>query len=80
MVNFFIKIYGCQANVADSQALANYLTDLGCIQVWQEKDSDLIVIKTCAKRDKAEQKEFSYIGELAEYKREKKNLKVGVVG
>lgn len=80
MINFFIKTYGCQANVADSQAVSNYLQDLGCQKVESEKDADLILINTCAIREKAEQKVFSYIGELAPLKLEKKYLQVGVVG
>jgi tRNA-2-methylthio-N6-dimethylallyladenosine synthase len=80
MINFFIRTYGCQANVADSQALANYLTHLGCDQVDHEGDADIIFVNTCAIRDKAEQKVFSYLGELAEYKKEKKHLKIGVIG
>ena len=80
MINFFIKTYGCQVNVADSQAISNYLQDLGCNKVESESDADLILINTCAVRAKAEQKVFSYIGELAPFKAEKKYLQVGVIG
>ena len=80
MINFFIKTYGCQANVADSQAVSNFLTDFGCKEVNAKKDADLILINTCAIRAKAEQKFFSYLGALADIKREKKYLKVGIIG
>ena len=80
MINFFIKTYGCQANAADSQAVSNYLQDLGCHKVGSREEADLILINTCAIREKAEQKVFSYIGELAPLKVEKKYLQVGVIG
>lgn len=80
MVNFFIKTYGCQANVADSQAIVNYLVDLGANQVEKESLADLILINTCAIRDKAEQKLFSYLGKLAVVKKNKSYIKIGVIG
>ena len=80
MVTFFNKIYGCQANFADSQGLAKFLVELGCVPVMAEKDADLIIINTCAIREKAEQKLYSYIGRLAELKKDKPLLKIGVIG
>jgi len=80
MINLFFKTYGCQANAADSQALENYLVSLGCQVVDQEDQADLIMINTCAIREKAEQKVFSYIGQLAENKKKKPYLNIGVIG
>ncbi|MFH1254768.1 MAG: MiaB/RimO family radical SAM methylthiotransferase [bacterium] len=80
MVTFFNKIYGCQANFADSQGLAKFLVELGCVPVMTEKDADLIIINTCAIREKAEQKLYSYIGRIAELKKNKPHLKIGVIG
>lgn len=80
MITFFNKIYGCQANFADSQGLAKFLEEQGCKQVTSEKDADLIIINTCAIREKAEQKLYSYIGRLAELKKNKPHLKIGVIG
>ncbi|MCK4651154.1 tRNA (N6-isopentenyl adenosine(37)-C2)-methylthiotransferase MiaB [Candidatus Babeliales bacterium] len=80
MINFFIKTYGCQANVADSQALSNYLMQLGAKQVSNEKDADLIFINTCAIRERAEEKFFSYLGSFVKFKNLKPYLKIGVIG
>jgi len=80
MINVFIKTYGCLANVADSQALANYLVGLGCSIVDKQDSADLIIINTCAIRDKAEQKVFSYLGCLSDLKKQKPYLKIGVIG
>ena len=80
MITYFLKTYGCQANVADSQGVATFLDDLGCQQVEQEVGADLIIINTCAIREKAEQKLFSYIGTLAPLRTEKPYQKMGVIG
>jgi len=80
MVTIFFKTYGCQANVADSQGLITYLEGLGCRKVAAERNADLIVVNTCAIREKAEQKMFSYLGELVYYKRQRPFMHVGVIG
>lgn len=79
-IKFFNKVYGCQANVADSDGLAKFLLELGCTQVNTEPEADLIIINTCAIREKAEQKLFSYIGKLADLKKTKPHLKIGIIG
>jgi tRNA-2-methylthio-N6-dimethylallyladenosine synthase len=76
----FIKTYGCQANMADSAGIATFLEGLGCEQVTTEAEADLILVNTCAIREKAEQKLYSYLGELADAKAALPYLKVGVIG
>lgn len=80
MVNVFFKTYGCQANVADSEGLMNYLTDLGCAKSEAESNADVIIINSCAIREKAEQKMFSYLGELAAQKKQRPYIRIGVIG
>lgn len=80
MISFFFKTYGCQANVADSEGIAKFLKELGCSEVPQEEQADLIIVNTCAVRDKAEQKLFSYLGVLGDIKRHKRHLIIGVIG
>lgn len=80
MVNYFIRTYGCQANVADSESIAKYLTEVGCAAVDTEQQADVIIVNTCAVREKAESKLFSYLGELGELKEEKPSLRLGVIG
>ncbi|MCB9493228.1 MAG: MiaB/RimO family radical SAM methylthiotransferase [Epsilonproteobacteria bacterium] len=80
MITFFIKTYGCQANVADSQGIAKFLTQMDCQEVATEGEADLLLVNTCAIRDKAEQKLYSYIGALRDHKAEKPYLKVGIIG
>ncbi|MFH1832184.1 MAG: MiaB/RimO family radical SAM methylthiotransferase [bacterium] len=80
MITFFFKTYGCLANVADSQSVAKYLKLLGCDDVATEDQADIIIINTCAVRDKAEQKLFSYIGQLIDLKKKRPYLNVGIMG
>lgn len=69
MITFFFKTYGCQANVADSDGIAKYLMTLNCQEVSEVEAADLIIVNTCAVREKAEQKLFSYIGMLSDLKK-----------
>ncbi len=80
MVHIFFKTFGCQANVADSEGLITYLKDLGCATVDTPEKADLIIVNSCAIRAKAEQKMFSYVGELVPYKRQKPYLRIGIIG
>lgn len=80
MINFFFKTYGCQANVADSEGLASFLKTIECKDVATEQEADLIVVNTCAVREKAEQKLYSYLGQLCDIKKTKPYLKLGVIG
>lgn len=80
MINYFFKTYGCQANVADSQGLSQYLTELSCQESEAEESADLIIVNTCAVREKAEQKLWSYLGRLGDIKKAKPFIKIGVIG
>ncbi len=80
MITIYFKTYGCQANVADSDQLISYLNDLGCITVDTEAEADLIIVNTCAIREKAEQKLYSYLGSLLELKEGRPYIRIGVIG
>ncbi|MBM3886359.1 MiaB/RimO family radical SAM methylthiotransferase [Candidatus Dependentiae bacterium] len=80
MINFFFKTYGCQANVADSEGLASFLKSIGCNDVASEQEADLVVVNTCAVREKAEQKLYTYLGQLCLMKKNKQYMKIGVIG
>lgn len=79
-VAVYFKTYGCQANVADSAGLATYLEGLGCVMAQTPEEADLIMVNTCAIREKAEQKLYSYIGELAPLKEALPYLRIGIMG
>ncbi len=60
----FIKSYGCQMNVYDSERMAESLAAKGYAQVETPGDADLVVLNTCHIREKAVEKVYSDIGRL----------------
>ncbi len=76
----YINTFGCQMNVYDSQQIINQLHPLGYeLSEFLDK-ADLVIVNTCAIREKAEQKAFSFLGRLNNLKRKKPGLVVCVGG
>jgi tRNA-2-methylthio-N6-dimethylallyladenosine synthase len=80
MISFFVKTFGCQANIADSELVVTFLQSLSCVHTFDIAEADLMIVNTCAIRDKAEQKLFSYLGALSVYKKNKPFFKISVIG
>ncbi len=76
---FFIQTYGCQMNENDSERISGLLMEEGAQPENSLEDSDIIIINTCAVRQKPEEKLYSLLGRLQDLKR-KKDITVGVVG
>ncbi|MEM6781366.1 MAG: tRNA (N6-isopentenyl adenosine(37)-C2)-methylthiotransferase MiaB [Pseudomonadota bacterium] len=67
----FIKTWGCQMNVYDSNRMADVLAPLGYKTVDQPEGADMIILNTCHIREKATDKVFSEIGRLKAHKKAK---------
>jgi len=78
--HILIKTYGCQMNVYDTEIMQRTLFPIGYKAATSEKKADIILINTCAIREKAEQKVFSYLGRLALLKQNRPELIIGVCG
>jgi tRNA-2-methylthio-N6-dimethylallyladenosine synthase len=76
----YIHTIGCQMNVYDSERIAGGLTPLGYRQVSEPESADLVILNTCAIREKAEQKVFSFLGRMAGLKRKNPELIIGIGG
>ncbi|MCL2121139.1 MAG: tRNA (N6-isopentenyl adenosine(37)-C2)-methylthiotransferase MiaB [Clostridiales bacterium] len=76
----FLTTYGCQANERDSETILGLLAQMGYEKTNEESKADLILLNTCSIRDKAEQKVFSYLGTLKQYKKAKPDLVIGLCG
>ena len=77
----YIETYGCQMNKYDSEIVSSLLIEKGNEIVEEWRESDAILINTCAVREHAEERVFSRIGIFEKYKRDKKpNLIIGVMG
>ena len=75
-----INTIGCQMNVYDSEQIAKGLRPLGYKKTPFPEKADLIIVNTCAIREKAEQKVFSFLGRLSGLKRKNPDLVIGVGG
>ena len=64
MKKLFIKTYGCQMNVYDSERMCDALAPLGYLQVDDAERADMVIVNTCHIREKASEKVFSELGRL----------------
>ena len=64
----FIKTYGCQMNVYDSERMADVLRPLGYVATDTAEDADFVILNTCHIREKAAEKVYSELGKLRELK------------
>lgn len=76
----YIHTIGCQMNVYDSDRIAGGLAPMGYHRVSTPEQADLVILNTCAIREKAEQKVFSFLGRMAGLKRQNPDLIIGVGG
>ncbi|MFG6584578.1 tRNA (N6-isopentenyl adenosine(37)-C2)-methylthiotransferase MiaB [Sulfitobacter sp. 1A12779] len=76
----FIKTYGCQMNVYDSERMAESLGGQGYVTTDRADDADMILLNTCHIREKAAEKVYSELGRLKPLKDARPDLKIGVAG
>jgi tRNA-2-methylthio-N6-dimethylallyladenosine synthase len=80
----FVKTYGCQMNVYDSERMGDALSNDGYQAVDSVEAADLVLINTCHIREKAAEKVYSQLGRLAQLKKQRKargeDLMVAVAG
>jgi len=77
---YYIRTYGCQANVRDEETMRGLLEEAGFAPAPDELAADLIILNTCAVRANAEDKAFGELGQLKGLKDQKKDLVVAVGG
>jgi tRNA-2-methylthio-N6-dimethylallyladenosine synthase len=80
----FIRTYGCQMNVYDSDRMADVLRPLGYALAESPADADLVVLNTCHIREHASEKVYSELGRLRDEKLERRSagrdLTIAVAG
>lgn len=64
----YIKTYGCQMNVYDSNRMADILSPMGYQTTENPEEADLAILNTCHIREKAEQKVYSDLGRLRDHR------------
>ncbi len=80
----FVKTYGCQMNVYDSQRMSDALAADGYASTDRIEDADLVLLNTCHIREKAAEKVYSELGRIRDLKAERASrgleTVVGVAG
>jgi tRNA-2-methylthio-N6-dimethylallyladenosine synthase len=76
----YIKTYGCQMNVYDSERMAEAMGGAGYVETDTPDDADMILLNTCHIREKAAEKVYSELGRYKHLKSAKPDLKIGVAG
>ena len=78
---YFIRTYGCQMNVHDSEEIASRLESLGFTATDTLEDADIVILNTCAIRENAHDKLYGFLGRCKHLKTSTKpELIVGICG
>ena len=77
---YFIDVYGCQMNVAESQGLSGILEEAGWVKAESKSDTDLLIFYTCCVRESAEDKVYGNIGAAKAYKKSNPNMLIALGG
>ncbi|HET7503667.1 MAG TPA: tRNA (N6-isopentenyl adenosine(37)-C2)-methylthiotransferase MiaB [Kofleriaceae bacterium] len=76
----YVETYGCQMNVADSDLIGSVLSEAGYVATGRADEADVIVVNTCAIREKAEDRVIARAGELGAVKRRRPGAVLAIVG
>ena len=76
----FIRTYGCQQNVADSERIKGMLKAAGYSFTDTPDDADFILFNTCAVREHAEDRVFGNVGALKNLKRRHPSILIALCG
>jgi len=76
----YIETYGCQMNLNDTEIVSSILDKSGYLFTNDAEGADVILLNTCSVRDNAEKKINERLIHLKRYKKENKELVVGILG
>lgn len=77
---YFLRTYGCQMNVHDSEAIRSYLETLGYINTEVIEEANLVVLNTCAIRENARDKVVGFLGKCKYLKKNRDDFKIVLAG
>lgn len=77
---YYIRTYGCQMNVRDSETIMALVENLGFVYEDELSFSDLVIINTCSIRENAHNKTYGFINSLKRLKKEKPDLTIVLAG
>jgi tRNA-2-methylthio-N6-dimethylallyladenosine synthase len=79
-MKFYVRTYGCQMNVADSNEMGQHLKAQGLVETQDPEEASILLVNTCTVRQHAEDRAFSEIGRLKRWKAGRAGRKVVVTG
>src|SRR6187397_1107168 len=80
LMKFYVRTYGCQMNVADSDEMGRHLQARGLVQTEDMDEASVLLVNTCTVRQHAEDRAFSEIGRLKKWKLRQAGRKVVITG
>ena len=79
-MRYYIKTFGCQQNVADSERIASAFKGRGMAKARSYQEADYIVINTCMVRESAENRVYGLVNNIEKLKTKNAKLKIIVTG
>src|SRR5215813_12858162 len=79
-MKFYVRTYGCQMNVADSNEMGRHFKANGLVETQDPDEASVMLVNTCTVRQHAEDRAFSEIGRLRRWKAKLPGRKVVVTG
>ena len=77
---YFLRTYGCQMNVHDSEAFAHILEKMGYSKTEVLEEADVVLLNTCGVRENVHDKVIGYLGRCKHLKKSKPDLKIVIAG
>ncbi len=78
--SIYLETFGCQMNVLDSELVLSQLRARGYVSSEDRESADVVLYNTCSVREHAEQKVWSRLGEMRDWKKSRPELVIGVIG
>jgi len=75
-----MAVFGCQMNERDAGTLRGFLEEMGYEETERQEMADLVIMNTCAVRQKAEEKVFGLIGRLGRLKEKNPDIVIAICG
>ncbi len=78
--HYYVKTFGCQMNVHDSERISGILSDVGYEASDELENADIVVLNTCCIRENADNKLYGNLGHLSSLKAQRASMRIVVAG
>ncbi len=77
---YYIETYGCQMNAHDSEIMSSLLESMDFLPTQEENQADVIIVNTCAIREKSQHKVYSALGRFRQVRKANPEVVIAVAG